>query len=118
MPELGEIKRGNEVGYRSTAKHIYTACVVCGKRRWVAMRAKKARYDVCFYCRMMQRKTGKVCMFCHQPVWRGRKVALHSAYGLVRAGTAHIRCFKRFLNAVELGKVHLGGVRSWGTEQF
>ena len=35
MPEIGEITRGREVGYKQNHKLIWHACVDCGKERWV-----------------------------------------------------------------------------------
>jgi len=35
MPEIGEIKRGRELGYRNAwRKYIWTACERCGKEKW------------------------------------------------------------------------------------
>jgi len=35
MPEIGEIRKGTEIGYKSPANYIWHACVGCGKERWV-----------------------------------------------------------------------------------
>jgi len=35
MPELGEIKRAKEIGYKSGNNYIWGACVDCGKERWI-----------------------------------------------------------------------------------
>ncbi|MBA7710510.1 hypothetical protein ES703_119453 [subsurface metagenome] len=36
MPEIGEVKRGSELGYKSIYnKYIYQPCIDCGKGRWV-----------------------------------------------------------------------------------
>ena len=36
MPEIGEIKRAKEIGFRSNnRKFIWVACQTCGKERWV-----------------------------------------------------------------------------------
>ena len=37
MPEIGEIKKGTEIGYKSSHKLIWHACVTCGKKRWVEL---------------------------------------------------------------------------------
>jgi len=40
MPELGEIKRGREIGYKNGWKYSWSACIDCGKERWVALQRK------------------------------------------------------------------------------
>ena len=38
MPQIGEIKRGREIGYKSLwRKYIWAACARCGKERWSAL---------------------------------------------------------------------------------
>jgi len=37
MPEIGEIKTSSEIGRKGTQKHIWQACVGCGKERWVLL---------------------------------------------------------------------------------
>ena len=45
MSELGEIKQGKEIGKRDRNKHIYAACVDCGKDSY-AMEKKKKEVSV------------------------------------------------------------------------
>jgi len=50
MPQLGEIKRGSEIGYKiSNAHHkyIWEACPICGKERWVYTGNSGSK---CYYC--------------------------------------------------------------------
>lgn len=35
MPEIGEIKRGTDIGKGGRQKHIWTICETCGNERWV-----------------------------------------------------------------------------------
>ena len=51
MPELGDIIRGNKVGYADHRKYIWSACSVCGKVRWVALVKGGPRYIKCRKCR-------------------------------------------------------------------
>lgn len=37
MPEIGEIRKGRELGRSRYTKHIWHACVDCGKERWVQL---------------------------------------------------------------------------------
>lgn len=39
MPQLGEVRKGTEIGYkRKYENYIWHACVNCGKERWVILR--------------------------------------------------------------------------------
>ena len=52
MPEIGEIRQGRELGYKSTQKYIWYACVDCGKERWVRrLKDGKPRNQRCRCCR-------------------------------------------------------------------
>lgn len=48
--ELGEIKRGNEIGYKTTSLLIFHACVICSKERWVPYVGGLPRQLMCSYC--------------------------------------------------------------------
>lgn len=37
MPEIGEIKRGLKLGFKTNAQFIYHACVQCKQKRWVRL---------------------------------------------------------------------------------
>ncbi len=52
MPELGDIRKGREIGYERNEKHIWTSCADCGKARWVLLlvRENKPRYRLCPNC--------------------------------------------------------------------
>jgi len=50
MPNVGEIKKGTEVGYKSQSKHIWVACEVCGKYRWVPFIKAEPIYKLCCSC--------------------------------------------------------------------
>ncbi len=54
MPELGEIKRGKELGYHGGStmnKYIWRACLDCGKANWVALTKGKPISLRCCSCR-------------------------------------------------------------------
>lgn len=38
IPQIGDVKRGTEIGYKCPQKRIWHACEVCGKERWVVLR--------------------------------------------------------------------------------
>lgn len=48
--ELGTIKHGNEVGFKGRAQYIWSACVDCGKERWVSYRNGGAQNARCRSC--------------------------------------------------------------------
>jgi len=52
MPEIGEIRKSNEIGRSGYNKCIWQACVDCGKERWVQFNVKKeAPIDIrCHLC--------------------------------------------------------------------
>jgi len=50
MPQLGEIKKGREIGYKSPAKYTWRACIDCGKEGWVWMKYGKAGTLRCHFC--------------------------------------------------------------------
>jgi len=48
-PQIGEIRKGTEVGFKSQGKVIWRACELCRKERWVEVRkARQNRW--CRYC--------------------------------------------------------------------
>jgi len=51
MPELGEIKKGREIGKNAPwQNYIWHACIDCGKERWVQFRGGKPASERCFTC--------------------------------------------------------------------
>ncbi len=34
MPEIGEIRKAQEIGYKGYRKRVWAACEICGKERW------------------------------------------------------------------------------------
>ncbi|KKM23177.1 hypothetical protein LCGC14_1617840 [marine sediment metagenome] len=55
MPELGEIRRGAELGFRSRCNHVWQACEECGRQRWVQYPNGKAQHKRCFECAVNSR---------------------------------------------------------------
>lgn len=50
MPEIGEIRRANEIGKRGADRYIYQACKVCGKERWVMVSKGSPMFLRCLSC--------------------------------------------------------------------
>ncbi len=60
MPQIGEIKKGKEIGHRSNngqTKYIRHACVDCGKERWVILwKTKRPQFTgLCHRCSLKGR---------------------------------------------------------------
>ncbi len=50
MPQIGEIKRGKDINYKSTKSYMWHACLDCGKQRWVELRKGKPNSLRCTVC--------------------------------------------------------------------
>jgi len=51
MPELGEVRRGREIGKtQERFAYIWAACKVCGKQRWVVLTKGHPAHQYCFLC--------------------------------------------------------------------
>ena len=70
MPRIGEIRRAKEIGYTGWSKHIWHACVDCGKERWVQYNyfkaGKRIRCKECGYKLRGRNQRG-----ANAPSWRG-----------------------------------------------
>jgi len=53
-PQIGQIQRGSEIGRKQYRKHIWLACVDCGKERWVVWECGKPRHQRCRRCSCQQ----------------------------------------------------------------
>ena len=52
MLEVGNIESGKKIGKSSTNRYIWSACIDCGKERWVRIIKGKPRNDICRSCTM------------------------------------------------------------------
>lgn len=50
MPQIGEIKQGKQLGYKSTGRFLWSACEECGKERWVRFRHGQPDHQRCRAC--------------------------------------------------------------------
>jgi len=75
MPKLGDIVRGKEINHKPKyRKHIWIACSICGKERWVGLLKGKPMNIRCNSCA----KKGK-----NNPRWKSGKHAGKGGYVLV-----------------------------------
>ncbi|KKM06388.1 hypothetical protein LCGC14_1744490 [marine sediment metagenome] len=51
MPLLGDLTRGLQIGLRNNHLHMYAACALCGKERWVHLRNGKPQSERCVQCK-------------------------------------------------------------------
>jgi len=50
MPEIGDVKRANQIGFKGRRKCIWVRCEVCGKERWKHIDKKRPGRTKCRLC--------------------------------------------------------------------
>lgn len=68
---IGDVRSGKEIGNKTKShKHIWLACVDCGKERWVQLKRDQPRFLRCYACsnKLKVHPTG---VDCHR--WKGGK---------------------------------------------
>ncbi len=55
-PEIGEIRKAGEIGYRGDNKFIWHTCISCSKERWVAIKRGKPGTLHCHPCSMLAQR--------------------------------------------------------------
>jgi len=78
MPEIGEVKRGTDIGYRNSVKYIYHACIDCGKARWVQYIHKKPITIRCIQCANKLHKNRM--LGASNPQWKGGRKKIVGGY--------------------------------------
>lgn len=81
MPQRGEIRRANEIGYQGHGNYIWCACVECGKLRWVRLRCGRPTKLRCLSC-SSKHKPHKFGADAHN--WRGGRILTKEGYILVK----------------------------------
>jgi len=81
MFRLGVIKTGVELGkVRNNNRYIWSACVDCGKERWVVLRNGKPKNSRCYPCALkIRRYSGK-----NHPLYKGGRIKAAAGYIAVR----------------------------------
>lgn len=77
-PELGEIRRGREIGRHPDHRYIWYACVDCGKERWVFMYKGQPKNLRCFKCAPKER--GLKHQGEKHPYWKGGRTKSSHSY--------------------------------------
>lgn len=74
MPDLGEIRKARELGYKARSlKMVWHACVGCGKERWVGVRKGLPEHLRCFHCGL-SKKSHTYYRGADHPAWRGGRI--------------------------------------------
>ena len=74
--DLGEVRKGTDIGFKTRTKFIWHACEVCGKERWVLCRKGKPTNVRCFPCGQLHPRMGN-----RKPRLIGRRVT--TSYGYI-----------------------------------
>lgn len=76
MPEIGEIKKGRDIGDYGGGLYQWLACVNCGRTRWVSLyRIKRAEFTGrCRLCGLLSRKGEE------HPSWKGGRLENGNGY--------------------------------------
>lgn len=88
MPQLGEIKKGTEVGYKHPAKHIWKACPECGKKRWVRIVKGIPQAKLCHQCNS---ERGEYVRGHKNHNWKGGNIHCSNGYIKLYQPTHHRR---------------------------
>ncbi len=74
-PQVGDLGRDH-----NRQKHIYYACIKCGKPRWVAVVDDKPIHEMCKYCSNHSRKNSGVL----NPHWNGGRMVGAGGYVFIK----------------------------------
>jgi len=56
MPEIGEVRRGYEVGFKTHKKYSWMSCYLCGRTNWIELRPENSKQYKCLSCSNKLRK--------------------------------------------------------------
>jgi len=86
MPEIGEIKRGKEIGFKALVNEfVWNACEDCGKERWVRLYKNQPISTRCTHCCGLTRcKLNNLSQKGEKhPNWKGGKRKESNGYIMV-----------------------------------
>jgi ribosomal protein S27E len=78
MPQLGELKKAREIGFKGTGRYIWVACLDCGKERWVYLLGGKELNKRCRQCAMRRNSRHPEGDKSH--LWKGGKIKTSNGY--------------------------------------
>ncbi len=82
MSNIGEIKYGRKLGYKSDFEFIWHACLDCGKERWVQLNKGKPTSQRCHFCN--NRKLGLNHRGEHSSNWKGGRRKSVDGYIIIK----------------------------------
>jgi len=83
MPEIGERKKGKEIGYKTQHQYIWSKCEICGTERWVQEIHKTKRCIKCIWIGKHHSIETKIQMSkdrkgsnvgIYSPSWKGGRI--------------------------------------------
>jgi hypothetical protein len=81
MPEVGEIKKGWEIGKSESHSYIWQACSDCGQERWVILRNGEPFSHMCRACAAkIASETHLGKMGEEATVWKGGRIKKVNGY--------------------------------------
>lgn len=78
MPEIGDVKRGKGIGYKTSANYIWAACIGCGIERWSQLVRGHPQNQRCHKC------SGKRLSMSKHPAWKGGKITDYFGYAQIK----------------------------------
>jgi len=75
MPELGDIRKGTEIGFKSSMKYIWHACLDCGKEQWIQLVHGAPASKRCKRCANRKSFSGKL-----NNQWKGGRLTRKDGY--------------------------------------
>lgn len=73
-PNLREVRRATELGYKGSNRLIRRACEICGRERWVSLAKGEAARRLCKSC------SGKSRIGEKNPNWKGGRARTQEGY--------------------------------------
>jgi len=90
MPNIGDIRKGSEIGKYPKVYYQWLACIDCGKERWVIQRgAKRITASKCFVCSNKTPRVNRGSFLKgrfgeNHPAWKGGRTKTKEGYIIVK----------------------------------
>lgn len=88
MPKIGEIKNSRQLGFKVKGRHIWSACIDCGKERWVKFQKGQPVNLRCVSCarknKECREKVSKALSRSNSYRWNGGQKTTKQGYKMIR----------------------------------
>ncbi len=74
MPQIGEIQRARNLGYKGNDRRIWALCSLCGEGRWTILKNGKPEHPRCRRCALRDRSGN------HNHNWQGGRYKTVDGY--------------------------------------